>query len=265
MGLALEIVNGFATNPGVGPNPAAMAPFAGDVFAVRNYNNPDTCELLDMWAQTTTAGMFRIRSPRLHDNVQGIRQRTIAATNRVLDSPKATQPLYAQDLLIAEIFGGAAETDTGAWCNFYSNLPGVDAQLFTWAAIQPRILDLVTVETQCGAGAAIGSYSTPVALNSFTDLLEANTPYAILGYDCDIIGLSVGLRGPDTGNLRVGGPMTPERIETRDWFVRLNDLYGIPTIPVVNSANKGATLIDNAQHIVGAASNIVWQMAMLSK
>jgi hypothetical protein len=264
MGLALEVVNGFVTNPGVGPNPVATAPFAGDTFAVRNFANPDTCDLLDMWAQTTTAGLARIRSPRLHDNVQGIRQRTIAATNRVLTPLQGQQPLYAQDLLIAEMFGGAAETDCMAWINFYSNLPGVDAQLFTWAAIEPRILDILTVETQCAGAAAIGTYSTPVTLNSFTDLLEANTPYAILGYDCDVVGLTVGIRGPDTGNLRVGGPMTPERIETRGWFVTLNQVYGIPSIPVINSANKGATLIDNAQNVAGVASNIVWQMAMLS-
>ena len=199
----------------------------------------------------------------MHDNVQGIRERTIAATNRVLTSPFATQPLYAQDLLIAEEFGGAAETDTMAWINYYSNLPGVAAQLFTWAAIQPRILDMLTVEVQCGAGAAIGAYSAPLAINSFTDLLEANSSYAILGYDCDVIGLSVGIHGPDTGNLRVGGPMTPERLETRDWFIRLSNVYGIPAIPVINSANKGATFVDNAQHIVGAASNIVLQLAFL--
>jgi hypothetical protein len=263
MGVALEIVNSYVTNPGVGPAVVATTPFPGDVLAVRNFNNPDTCSLLDMWAQTTTAGLARVRSPRLHDNVQGIRERTIAATNRVLTSPFATQPLYAQDVLIAEMFGGAAETDGMAWINYYSNLPGVAAQLFTWAQIQPRILDLLTVEVQMAGGAAVGAYSVPLAINSFTDLLEANSSYAILGYDTDVVGLSVGIRGPDTGNLRVGGPMTPERLETRDWFVRLSNVYGIGAIPVINSANKGATLVDNAQTVAGVASNTVFQLALL--
>jgi hypothetical protein len=264
VGIALEIINAFATNPGAGPGLVATTLFGGDTAAVRNFNSPSRAFLEQIWATEATAGVVRIRSPRLHDNVQNLRYRTIAAQNRELLPEQAEQLLYAQDLLIAELFGGAAESDGMAWMNYYEDLPGTSARLSTWSAIQPRIVNLVTVEVAIGGGAAIGTYATSVALNATFDLLQANTDYALLGYMCDAAGLSIGIRGPDTGNLRVGGPMTTERLVTWDWFLRQDRLDpNKGWIPIINSANKGATLLDNAQVVAGVATNVTLNLAQL--
>lgn len=262
MGLALEVIDTFVTNPAAALT--AVTVFPGDTLAVRSFQSPAAARLLEMWATSATAGIVRVRSPRMHDNVQGIRFRDVAALNRGLFADRAWQRLYAQDVLIVEQSGGAAETDGASLLNFYDDLPGSDARLTMWDAIRDRIVNLVNVEVANGAGAAVGARSASAALNASFDLLIANTDYALLGYEVDVAGLSIGIRGPDTANLRVGGPMVTERIETRDWFVRQSEEYGLPLIPVINSANKGATLIDNAQVVVGVAANVTLVMAQLA-
>lgn len=264
MGKALEVIDTFVTNPGVGPGLVATAPFPGDTLAIRSFDKPSRARLLDVWATAATTGAARIRSPRLHDNVQGIRFRDIAAQNRALLPDGLTQELYSQDVLITEMFGGAAETDGLSMLVCYDDLGGSDANLFAWEAIAPRIVNLVNVEVAQAAAAAVGARSNSVAISGTFDNLIGNTQYAILGYEVDANGLSIGIRGPDTGNYRLGGPMTTERLETRDWFKSMGEATGLPCIPVINSANKGGTLVDNAQVIVGVACNITLIMAELS-
>ncbi len=264
MGLAMEVVDTFVTNPGVGPAFVATAPFPGDTLTVRNFENPANAWLLDVYATAATTGALRIRSPRLHDNVQGIRFRDIAAVNRALFPDGVQQKLYAQDALITEMFGGAAETDGFGYVVYYEDLPGSAARLVTFDSIAPRIVNYVNVEVAVAAGAAVGARSASSALNATMDLLIANTDYALIGYEVDANGLSVGFRGVDTGNLRLGGPMTNERIETRDWFKSLGEAIGKPTIPVINSANKAGFLIDTAQVVVGVAANVTCILAELA-
>lgn len=254
MGAAWEIVDTFVTNPGA--TITATAPFPGDTLTVRNFDPPNNAWLVDVYGQAAATGVIRIRSPRLHDNVQGIRFRDIAATNRGLLSEWQRQKLYAQDALITEMSGGAAETDGFGYIVYYEDLPGASARLIDVNTVHARGVNLVNIEVANAAGAAVGNRSASAALNASFDLLKANTDYAILGYEADVVGLSVGMRGIDTGNLRIGGPMTTERIETRDLFARLSQENGVPMIPIVNSANKGGFLIDNAQVVAGVAANI---------
>jgi hypothetical protein len=152
--------------------------------------------------------------------------------------------------------GGAAETDGFGYVVFYDDLPGAAARLIDVPGVTARGVNLVDIEVAVAAGAAVGARSASSALNASFDLLKANTDYAVLGYEVDAVGLSVGMRGIDTGNLRIGGPMTTERIETRDFFARLSHSIGKPMIPIVNSANKGGFLIDTAQVVAGVAANV---------
>lgn len=264
MGKAMEVIDTFVTNPGAGPGFTATAVFPGDTLAIRNFADPNIARLIDVWASAATTGALRVRSPRLHDNVQGIRFRDVAAVNRALLPDGLWQRLYAQDALITEMFGGAAETDGMSLLVYYDDLPGADARLMSWEAIASRIVNLVNVEVALAAGAAVGARSASSALNATTDLLIGNTDYALLGYESDVSGLSLGVRGPDTGNLRLGGPLTSERLETRDWFKSQGEATGLPFIPVINSANKAGTLLDNAQVVAGVAANVTLIMAELA-
>ena len=265
MGKALEVIDTFRTAGGADATPTATTAYSGDTLSVRNFDTPAKAYLCGMWAVGATAGIARVRSPRLHDNVQGIRFRYAAGlAARDMFSERDRQFLYAQDALITELQVGAAETDGLSLLVYYDDLPGVDARLATYAELAPRIVNVVNVEVANGGGAAVGNRSAAAALNATFDLLKANTDYALLGYESDVTGQSIGVRGPDTGNLRVGGPMTTERMETRDWFARASERYGVPAIPIINSANKAGTLIDNAQIVAGVAANITLVMAELA-
>lgn len=242
MGLGAEIITGRVVNPGAAFT--AVTPATGDNFTIRNYQFQAAAYLETLWAMEGTAGTVRIRSPRMHDNVQGLRINVPAATPQPLLPYEVEQRLYPQDTLIVEMTGGAAETDVVSLLNWYADVPGVDARLHSWDEIRPRVKNILTVETAHTTAAGLGDYGGGLAVNANFDLLKANTDYAILGYVTSVAVCSVGYRGPDTGNLRIGGPGTTQRIETRDWFVELSRSTGRPYIPVVNSANKAGTTID---------------------
>src|SRR5688500_13452566 len=72
---ALELVSAQGT--AIGATIAALAAVAGDSLAVRNTGTANPAKLLKAWADVQVAGTARIRSPKFHDNVQGIRVDTI--------------------------------------------------------------------------------------------------------------------------------------------------------------------------------------------
>jgi hypothetical protein len=241
VGKAFEVVNGRTLNAAA---LTAVTFATGDSGTVKAFNPATRAYLLEMWALGATAPVVRIRSPRLHDNVQNLRFTNVAAVSQPLMGEVVNQPLYPQDVLICELQGGGAETDAMGFINYYEDLPGTDARLFRWEEIKPRVKNAVTIEVTTTTSATAGDYGGAVAINSLFDTLKANVDYAVLGYTTNVNVASVGLRGPDTGNLRVGGPGTNQRLETRQWF-RLMSLYNdLPMIPVINAANKGATLVD---------------------
>lgn len=251
MGLGFEIVTGRVTNPGA--TFTALTPGTGDSFTVRNAALQSVVMLENCWTLGAAATTLRVRSPRLHDNVQGLRVKAPAADPRPRLPYKFAQRLVPQDALILEMTGGGAETDMASVLIHYMDLPGVQARLHTFDEIQARIVEYVTVETAHTTGATVGDYGGGVALNASFDLLKANTDYALVGYLCDTSVLSVGWRGPDTGNLRVGGPGIAQAVETREWFIWNSERDGRPYIPVINSANKAGTTVDLVHNAAGTS------------
>ncbi len=144
MGKALQVVTGRVTNPGAAIT--GLTADTGDSFAVRSFDMSSPAWLENVWAMAATAGVVRIRSPRLHDAAQGIRLRTLAANARPLLPEACDQRLYPQDVLIFEMSGGAAEVDMASMLLYYPDLPGVDAQLASWDEIAARIVNITTEE-----------------------------------------------------------------------------------------------------------------------
>jgi hypothetical protein len=208
--------------------------------------------------------VIRVRSPKLHDAVQGIRYRAPAAVTRNFLADQAAQRLYSTDTLIPEQSGGGAETDVLAMMIYYQDLPGASAMLALWEQVRSQIVELVTVEVAVTGPVTAGDWSAGNTLNSFTDLLKADTKYAILGYQSDTECAAVGVKGPDTSNYRVGGPGCIEPIETRDWFVSQSISRGTPHIPIINANNKGATLVHVAKATAAGTVNVCLSMAELA-
>jgi len=264
MGLAMEMISGRATAPGATLTPLTMA--AGNSLTVRNASLNSDIRMLNMWAFNNAAGIFRIRSPKLHDNVQGIRYRIDATDPTLLWPNGASQRLYAQDTLIGEISGSAVagQIEQGQALIFYADLPGSNARLANWTDIQRRVVNYLTVEVAVTAGAG-GGYTGQVAVNSTFDLLQANTDYAVLGGLTDVACAAVQILGPDFANLGIGFPgfLGNRNLPSR-FFYELNWQLNLPTIPIFNSANKAGTLVSVVQNQAAAAVNVTLNLVQLS-
>lgn len=260
MGKGLEVISGQVTAPGAVFTGWTMA--AGNSLAIRSANINAPVSLLSAWAQNQVAGVLRVRSPRLHDNVQGIRMRVPAAlTLPMFPSVVANgaglfdQPLVPQDILIVEQTGSGVggQIENGSLLVYYADLPGISARLTDGATVAKFGKNLIGQEVPITTGVA-GGYSGQVAINVSFDNFKANTDYALLGGMTDTRKGTIRIQGVDTGNLGVGFPAEPSiRDETASWFLNLANGFGLPLIPVFNSANKSAILVDATDSQVGGA------------
>lgn len=258
----MEVKIGRATNPGAAFTQLTAA--TGDSFTVRNGDPSNLPYLEGVWALNASAGSVRIRSPFLHDQVQGMRFHSPASQVRNLLADYIDQPLRPQDTLTVEMTGGAAETDMAALLIAYPDLPGISARLAQWEQIRNRIVNILTVEVGVTGPTTAGDWSAGTLLNATEDQLRTNVDYAVLGYQTDTEVCAIALAGTDTGNLKVGGPGTIESLETRDWFVSLAMTKGAPRIPVINAANKASTNVFVAHTATGGTVNVDLIVAQLS-
>jgi len=243
---ALEVIAGFVTNPGATLTTLTMS--TGLSAVIRGTDTSKGTWMLSTWCFNATAGEFRITSPRLHDQAQGIRNRVTAAFVGPLvpghTNAGFAQRLYAQDNLTLQLSGGGAELDTAALLIGYDDLAGIAGRFIDTATLRKAGVNIVTAEVTVTA-VATGNFGGAVAINSSFDTLIANTDYAIMGGMTDTRGNVIGITAVDFGNLRVGFPAEPSlRDETQNWFIQLSEAFKAPYIPVFNSANKTTTLID---------------------
>ncbi|MGH2371707.1 MAG: hypothetical protein ACRDI2_26340, partial [Chloroflexota bacterium] len=130
-----------AGNNTAGANFGTATVAAGDSLSIRNFPQTTRAQLLGAFSQhVTSAQFFRVRSPLLHDNVQGIR---IIPAALVSEGPLVGEPLqelYAQDTLIIEASTAAA---TGVaeivLPIYYDQLPGADARLYAPGDVLPLV------------------------------------------------------------------------------------------------------------------------------
>lgn len=262
MGKAHELVSGRALNPGA--TLTAVTVNTGNSLAVRSFAASSAAWLEGLWAQNATAGIVRVRSPKMHDAVQGLRVRSTA--DRVFDllSDYSASRLYPTDTLTLEISGGGAETDVAVLSVYYDDLDGSDAKLASWEQIRGSVANLFTAEVAVAGPTTAGDWSAGVNLNTTFDLFKADTKYAVLGYTVDVECAAVAIVGPDTGNYRTGGPGCIQVLETRDWFIRQSIVTGRPHIPVINSNNRAGTQAVVCHDTAGGTFNVNLFMAELA-
>lgn len=263
MGKALQVVTGEVTNPSTAIT--ALTPNSGDSFTVQNASAGSDIRLLNAWAFAATAGILRIRSPKMHDFVQNMRLQDVASLPYPLLDVQEFQPLYAQDLITVEMTGDAAAVDMASMLVWYDDLPGISGNLQAWSAVEPLIKELTTIEVDLTSSATSCNYSAQVALNANFDTLKRNEPYAILGYTCGTTGGTLGFTGNFTGNLRAGGPLINRPDITAGWFTDLANATGKPTVPVFNAADVAAIMVDCAAQAVSTSFKVGVNLAHLSQ
>lgn len=231
-----ELVGAFKTNPGASISECAAYP--GQSLQVRA---GEGVTLEQIWTHNVTGGVLRVRSPNLHDNTQGIRMRAPVNSQQLI-LPYATNiPLYKTETLTVETSGGGAETDNVFLLVHYSDLPGQEGNLLHWQEVEPQIDNYMGVEVAAKTG-AVGAWGAGVALNASMDLFRKPARYAILGYQLSVAVGAVTVSGGGVGELLFGGPGMIEPDVTAEWFVRLGQETGQPTIPVFDSQNVGQVL-----------------------
>lgn len=240
-----------------------MPPCAGDTLTVRSLGTNQKAELLDFGVHGSAANVVRVRSPFLHDDVQGIRSRYLAADASGLTGYKPNQALRGQDTLIVESSGTGAPLQYVAWLlTYYANLDGPSSRYITSHELAARSLEETATEVTTVSGAVAGQWGTAL-LSAGSGLWKANQEYAIFGYELDVACTAVGLLGPDTGNFRAGGPGVLTRQFTRNYFIDMADATGLPVIPVINAQNITGTQV-SVNHFTAATSvNVNWLMARL--
>jgi hypothetical protein len=264
-GQALEVISGYTIAEGT--TYTALTMNGSDSATIRSFDMTKSAYLLAQWGYTTLTGHFRIRSPRLHDNVQGIHIITPALnTDPQLHSLVFKQPLYAQDTLIFEMAANAAnagDCDIGAALIYYPELPGVQGNFISPANLDKNGKHImgqwVTITP-----VASGNYTGQVAINSTNDNFQANMWYALLGAVTDLQCGVIRVQGVDIGNLGVGipGAFSVPSLASR-WFVFLSQAYNLPLIPCFNSANKGSIFVSICQNQTAAATHVYLLMVLL--
>jgi hypothetical protein len=250
---AIEMVTAQFTAATVAGSTAT--PAAGDSFTIRN--SPLGCQLIQTHAvhQTGAAGAPRdtIRSPRMHDSTNAIRIMNIStaqAANVGVARPQipygVSEPLVSQDTLTFILQGTAVAGDieSRSVLFYYPQLPGSDQNLIDYVTYQKKAVHLLTNEVGAIAAGTAGGYSTPTAINAAFALLKANTNYALLGITSSLLQCSVTVRGADTANLRVGVPGSLDPTVNCGYFLDLAKSFGLPMIPVLNSANAPNTFVE---------------------
>src|ERR1700737_4408326 len=131
MGLGCFLTTGRVTNPGAAFT--AITSNTGDTLQIPSFNKASGGFLENAWAKEGTPGVLRIRSPKFHDNVQGLRLTVPAVTPQPLMPDYADQPLVTLDTPIVELTGGGAETDVAGLQMYIPALDGASPPLTTWA------------------------------------------------------------------------------------------------------------------------------------
>jgi hypothetical protein len=250
----LDLQSATASNTGT-TTFSALTAVAGDTLTVRTLAEQQEAILIDFGCKHATAGSVRVRSPYLHDDVNGLRFRTLAADASGLSGHRPTQRLRGQDTLIVEATGGASAEQVSYWqlC-YYKSLGGQASYYIGAEELKARALEEVTAEIAVtgGATATWGS----ALLSTATGILKANQMYAIVGYDLDVACTAWGIYGPDTGNFRTGGPGITTRQFTRNWFVDLSEQTGLPCVPLINSQNTTGTNVQVVDSAGATAVNV---------
>src|SRR6266511_3668713 len=108
-GPVLELVTARTTAAGATFTAATFN--SGNLAVIRNADESRPVGILQVWSDHQAAGTFRIRSPRMHDNVQGIRFDAVAGDLKPLLPWGVAQSVYPQDQLTVEILGSATAGD----------------------------------------------------------------------------------------------------------------------------------------------------------
>jgi hypothetical protein len=249
----------LAIGLGVRAAPTPFVPGMGQSFTLRSQDPNAKCSLLNVFSSFANPSGFSIRSPRMHDNVRGIAYSSSGNLFTAMGIDGIQQPMVQQDNIqvVGDIGGNAAAWDSVWFTIYYENLIGASGNFYKYDDIKNRIKNLLTVPITV-VPSAVGDWAPFVTINSSIDLFKANTDYAILGVESNSYDGMIGIQGPCTGNVIFGIPAVEDaRNYNPNFCVQESIMTGLPTIPVMQSADKAATFVTISSAAVAFPSAII--------
>lgn len=262
MGVAIDTIIGAAHNAGATNTAITMA--SGDSLTIRNFNPPAYAKVERVSRAGVASSSVIINSPLLYDNVKALHWISSETPSQFLFPKAYGQLVQAQDTLSVTTTGGTAEYDSVMLEVYYSDLPGAAARLYMPSDVMPLIDYYTVMEVDCTSGATPPNWVDTVCTTT-ESRLKANSDHAVLGYVTDVACAAVAIKGPDTSNLRIGGPATASSRDTSDWFSWWSERQSTPHIPVINSANIGATYTSVSDVGASTAVKVQWILGHLAR
>ena len=262
MGLAIDSIGFAATNPGAAPASGNAVLNGGDSSTIRAFSPTGKAYIDVISRQGVTEGFVEVRSPLLHDNVRGLHLITTESPAVLLLPQEVGQPMRSADATTITISGGAAEVDAGFIGVYYTDLPGAAAKLHMWSELANNVLNLHPVEVDFATTA--GGAWLDTVLTTTQNLMKADTWYALLGYTTDQPVTAVGIKGPETANMRVCGPGPTTSFRTDEYFIWMSERHGRPYIPCVNANNRAALFV-SCMAVASAATKVELIFAELAQ
>lgn len=206
-------------------------------------------KILHAWAVCQTAGFVQIAFPSAHDTTRGLRMNTQANALTHLLPIGTTLDVEPQELLAVTIAATAVAGDVEqVFMLEQLDLPGVSGRYISWGELNRMKEKLTSVQASLAVTAGPG-YTGEELINAESDLMKANRDYAILGavfrtgQAANACPGVLTIRGPDTGNVRIGIPVSTDSLLTAEYFALLSRATGEECIPVFNSGNRASTFI----------------------
>jgi hypothetical protein len=241
--MPLEVISAYAVNQAAN---SQLTMFGDDSNVLRNFADGKKAYLLNIWGEDESADSFGyVRSPRMHDNVNGIQY--------VLEGPgnqfyHKQQELIAQDNL--NLYTGtvkaADEYANHHFLIYYEALKASMGNYKTFEELRGKLGQVMTLKHTI-TPTSNTNYSGGEVCITDQDEFDALKDYAFMGFRnffYDANGC-VFLRGHDTGNLRIGHPFQTDVSATNEYFFfDLARKTGLPVIPIINAANKDNTFVD---------------------
>lgn len=245
---------------------SAATAVVGDSLTIKNNQGSESPRIIQLGARNQTAGFHQLTWPSAHDTTRGYRFNVPATEvdNRMpLGTSMDIEPQETISAIIAAT-AVAGDVEHGVIWVHYPRVPGLEGRFITWQQLLDRMVRLTTVSaTLTGAGAG---YTGSELITAESDLLRANTDYAVLGattsLDCAVLCIT----SPDFANMRMGVPGdAADNDWTSQWFCEMSRAHKLPLIPVFNSGNKSATTLSFLQDENNISPLVTWFLAQLKK
>lgn len=230
---------------------------SGDSLSVFNYTNGGA-RIVKMWGidsdSVAEVAVTDGRFDSIHDPQYGVRFNiaslipggaAVVGAHTMLDAPQ-TIDMFSGDALTFTVTTTAADDVLISWLTEYDDLPGTFGQFADWNRV--KMMRENTIGLRCApvASGTPGLYGTARALNADDTRLTGGKYYAVLGWSLQTVCTTVTLKGPSTGNNRVGLPGGASNQDTTMAFVQQSIQFGKPLIPIINGFDAASYFLEAA-------------------